>query len=68
MKEEVGKRLFECRKALNLSQSEVAKQLGVAQPVYQRFEKGIFECSYEQLAKLSQIFDVSTDYLLGLED
>lgn len=68
MKEEVGKRFYQCRKALKLSQNEVAKHLGVAQPVYQRFEKGIFECSYEQLSLLADLFDVSVDFLLGRTD
>lgn len=68
MKEEVGKRFKECRKVLNLTQKEVAEKLGVAQPVYQRFEKGIFECNYSQLVTLSDIFGVSIDYLLGKED
>lgn len=65
MKEEVGQRLKECRKALKLTQVEVARALGVAQPVYQRFEKGIYECSYEQLVKLANLFDVTVDFLLG---
>ncbi|MBQ9144944.1 MAG: helix-turn-helix transcriptional regulator [Clostridia bacterium] len=65
MKEEVGKRLKECRKALKLTQAEVAQVLGVAQPVYLRFEKGIYECSYEQLVKLANLFDVTIDFLLG---
>ena len=65
MKEQVGKRFLECRKSLNLSQKEVAEMLGVAQPVYQRFEKGVYECSYAQLVKLAEIFDTTTDYLLG---
>lgn len=68
MKEEVGKRLKECRTAMNLTQRDVAKLMGVAQPIYQRFEKGIFECNYEQLVKLAEIFDVSIDYLLGRKD
>ena len=68
MKQLVGKRLYECRKALNLTQKEVATALGVAQPVYQRFESGIYECNYEQLLRLSEIFDVSVDYLLGKAD
>lgn len=65
MKEEVGQRLKECRKALKLTQAEVAQVLGVAQPVYLRFEKGIYECSYEQLVKLANLFDVTIDFLLG---
>lgn len=65
LKEELGERLKEARLQLGLSQRAVAAKLGVAQPVYQRFEKGIFECNYEQLKKLCDIFDVSADYLLG---
>lgn len=68
MKEEVGKRLLECRTACKLTQKQVAEHLGVAQPVYQRFEKGHFECNYDQLVKLSELFDVSIDYLLGRAD
>ncbi len=68
MKQEVGKRLLECRKACGLTQKQVATHLGVAQPVYQRFEKGLFECNYDQLVKVSELFDVSIDYLLGKAD
>lgn len=68
LKEQVGSRLKERRIQLNLTQREVAVQIGVAQPVYQRLEKGIFECSYSQLYALCKLFDLSSDYLLGLAD
>ena len=68
MKEEVGKKLKECRTAMGLTQRDVAKLLGVAQPIYQRFEKGVFECDYRQLVALCDIFDVSCDYLLGRKE
>lgn len=68
MKEEVGRRLLESRKSCNMTQLEVAKSIGVAQPVYQRFEKGMYECSYEQLVKLCDLFDISCDYLLGRKE
>ncbi len=68
LKEQVGKRLKECRLSMGLTQAQVADKLGVAQPVYLRFEKGKFECNYEQLVKLSTIFDTSIDYLLGKID
>lgn len=64
-KEDVGKRLRECRLGLGYTQAEIANLMGVKQPVYQRFEKGIFECNYTQLIKLADIYDVSIDYLLG---
>lgn len=65
LKEEVGNRLRECRLSLGLTQTQIAQKLGVAQPVYSRFENGQFECTYEQLIMLSNIFDTSIDYLLG---
>lgn len=68
MKELVGRRLKECRELAHLSQRDVAKLLGVAQPVYNRFEKGIFECSYQQLVNLCDIFDISMDYLFGRKE
>lgn len=60
----VGSRMKECRIAHGMTQAQVAAYLGVAQPVYQRYEKGVFECSYEQLAKLCDLFDVTADFLL----
>lgn len=68
LKEEVGKRLKECRIQLKMTQRDVANILNVAQPVYQRFEKGIFECNYSQLCELCKLYEVSADYLLGLTD
>lgn len=68
LKQEIGNRFKTCREELKLSQRDVAKLLHVAQPVYQRFEKGIYECTYEQLLKLSEIFDVSIDYFFGKKE
>jgi transcriptional regulator with XRE-family HTH domain len=64
-KEEVGRRMHESRLGLGSTQAEVAELMGVKQPVYQRFEKGVFECNYNQLIKLADIYEVSIDYLLG---
>ena len=68
LKEEVGKRLKERRLELQMTQRQVAAQLGIAQPVYQRFEKGTFECSYAQLVSICKLFDISADYVLGISD
>ena len=67
LKHDLGKKLKEAREQAHMTQKEVAQKLGVAQPVYQRFEKGTFECTYEQLKALCDIFDISADYLLGRE-
>ena len=53
------------RAKLNLSQSDVAKQLGVTRQAYANYERGVREADYNTLNKLAVIFNVSTDYLLG---
>jgi len=68
IKESLGKKLKERRLELGYTQEFVARLLNVSQPVYQRFEKGVFECSYSQLAELCKIYDISADYLLGLKE
>ena len=68
LKKELGKKLKERRLQLGLTQREVAALLGVAQPVYERFEKGVYECSYDQLVAICKLFDLSSDYLLGLTE
>ncbi len=68
LKESVGIKLKERRNQLGWTQREVASKLGIAQPIYQRFEKGIFECSYEQMYNICLLFDISADFLLGLKE
>ena len=68
IKSELGRRLKERRLQLHMTQRQVAEHLGVAQPVYQRFEKGIYECNYAQLVAICKLFDLSSDYLLGLTE
>lgn len=65
LKEELGKKLKDARLVAGYTQKELAEKLEVSQPVYQRFEKGIYECNYEQLKKLCEILDISADFLLG---
>ncbi len=68
LKQEVGKRIKESRKLAGLTQKEVAQILVMTQQQYSRFETGIFELDYSQLVKVSKLFDVSVDYLLGLKE
>ena len=68
LKEDVGKRMKERREQLGYTQRQAADKLGMAQPVYQRFEKGTFECNYSQLVAICRLYDISADYLLGLSE
>ena len=61
-------RVSELRKASGWSQVEVAKRLGVAKQTVSNWENGNIQPSIEMLVSLAGLFNVSTDYLLGLED
>ena len=65
IKKEVGEKLKQERIRLGLTQSFVAKRLNMTQQQYSRFENGIFELNYSQLLFLSNLFEVSIDYLFG---
>lgn len=58
-------RLKEARKSAGLTQKEVAAVVGVNQNTYSYWENGKTRIDSESLAKLSKLFSVTTDYLLG---
>ena len=49
IKEEVGNRLKESRKAAGFTQRQVAEKLNMLQPSYARYESGVLELDYEKL-------------------
>ena len=63
-----GERLKELRTEKGLSQKALASKLGCNQSMISFWENGINEPTITNLVKLTQIFEVSADYLLGLED
>lgn len=63
-----AKRLKELRKENLLSQNQVAKTLGITQQSYARYEADTSEPSFEMLVEISNLFEVSCDYLLGKTD
>ncbi len=68
LKKEVGQRLKESRVAAGYTQKQVAEKMNVRQPYYARYESGVHELDYEKLVFLCKLFDVSSDYILGLEE
>lgn len=62
-------RLKETRKAKRISRNKVADYLGINPATYGRIEKGdIQTINSDYLIKLSELFGVTTDYLLGLSN
>lgn len=58
-------RLKEARKSAGLTQKEVAAVVGVNQNTYSYWENGKTKIDSESLAKLSELFGVTTNFLLG---
>ena len=61
-------RLKELRKEKDLSQSKLAEIFNISQQAVSHYEKGLRDMDYKLIKDMSNFFDVSTDYLLGLSD
>ena len=61
-------RLKELRKSRGLTQKDIAAILSVSQTCYAGYEQGYREPDFKTLCKIALYFDVTSDYLLGLED
>lgn len=61
----IGQRIRDLRKQKRMSQTELAKSAEVSQTTVTAWETGKAEPSSSAVAKLADIFNVTTDYLLG---
>lgn len=59
-----SKRIRKLREGLGLSQRELAKKLGISRTAYVKYETGESK-PVRKLQELSDLFNVSIDYLLG---
>lgn len=64
---DLGKRLKDLRKQNGLTQQQVADRVWVSKAMISSYELSTRTPSYDVLIKLSKLFSVTTDYLLGLE-
>ena len=56
------------RKKNNLTLKKLGEMIGVAESTVSLYENGKRQPDYTTVAKLSKLFNVSTDYLLGITD
>lgn len=63
-----GERLRELREMQGLSAKSLGKIIGVSDAAILNWENNINDIKGEYLIKLAKYFDVTTDYLLGLEN
>lgn len=62
-----GERLKELRKKAGLTQSQLGERVGLTKSVISFYEQQERSPSPAVIVRLSEIFHVSTDYLLGVE-
>ena len=60
--------MYELRVERGVSQKELAEAIGVSQSTIAKIEVGRNEATASTIRKLASYFNISTDYLLGLED
>lgn len=61
-------RLRDLREDHDITQRQIAGMLGMKQTQYFRYEQGYRDIPTDMLIRLSDIYSVSVDYILGLTD
>lgn len=61
-------RIRDLREDRDLSQTKLAKLIGMSQTGYSKYETGENDIPTGILIKLAEIYDTSIDYMLGLTD
>ena len=64
----LGQRIKELRKEFGLSQVELAAEMEVTKQTISNWENENIQPSIDMLVALANTFNVTTDYLLGLDD
>jgi transcriptional regulator with XRE-family HTH domain len=64
----LGKRIRDRRTARQISQKDLATQVGVSPSAVNQYEKGEKIPSTNTLINIADVLDVSSDYLLGASD
>lgn len=62
-----GNTLKTLRLRKNMIQAQLAQKLGLTKSVISAYETGLRLPSYDILIHIARIYNVSTDYLLGIE-
>lgn len=62
----LSKRIYELRLSFGWTQVQLAQKLNITKQTVSNWENDNIQPSIDMLIKLSTIFNVSTDYLLGL--
>ena len=64
----IADRLKNLREKSGLTQSDIARSFGISRSSVNSWEMGLSVPSTQYIVELAKKFEVSTDYLLGLEE
>jgi len=64
----MGNRMRELRKNFNLQQEALGATLGTTQQAISRMETASYDIPSDLLIKMAELFNVTTDYILGISD
>lgn len=65
---QINEFLRELRESHGYRQEYIAKYLGITQQTYSNYELGLREIPLHHIVNLSHLYQVSTDYILGIEN
>lgn len=63
----LSEKIKSIREQLGMTQAEVARKLGLTRSSINGWEMGLSVPSTQYIVELAKLFNVSTDYLLGME-
>lgn len=63
-----AERLAIIRKRNKLTQKELCNKIGVVLTTYSGYEKGKHDIPTEVIARICRLFDISSDYIIGLSE
>lgn len=63
-----GERIRNLREDKDLTQNELGEQVNMTQRKISYIERGKYEPSIDDIVSLCKFFNVSSDYLLGIND
>lgn len=64
----IFQRIVNLREKKDWSQTKLAQKMGISKSTMSKIENGSRKLTAEELIKLSKVFDVTSDYILGLND
>lgn len=64
----IGKKIMDLRKQHNWSQETLAEKLDTSKSTISKIENGSRKLTTDELIRLTEIFNMSADYLLGLKN